>query len=84
MKKEEIIKRFPNIYKRCLEEGYAMEKDPVPITPAQHYFMGGIKVDMKSSLVISSFKALMIYSSILIFMLTPFIIKISILSFNFF
>ncbi len=48
MKKEEIIKRFPNIYKRCLEEGYAMEKDPVPITPAQHYFMGGIKVDMNS------------------------------------
>lgn len=46
--KQEIIKRFPNIYQRCLEEGYAMEKDPVPITPAQHYFMGGIKVDMNS------------------------------------
>lgn len=48
MPKEEIIKRFPNIYNRCLEEGYAMEKDLVPITPAQHYFMGGIKVNMDS------------------------------------
>lgn len=48
MPKEEIIKRFPNIYQRCLEEGYAMEKDLIPITLAQHYFMGGIKVDMNS------------------------------------
>lgn len=48
MPKEEIIKRFPNIYQRCLEEGYAMEKDLIPITPAQHYFMGGIQVDMNS------------------------------------
>lgn len=48
MPKDEIMKRFPNIYNRCLEEGYAMEKDLIPITPAQHYFMGGIKVDMDS------------------------------------
>jgi L-aspartate oxidase len=48
MDKDEIIKRFPNIYKKCEEEGYKMEKDLVPITPAQHYFMGGIKVDMNS------------------------------------
>jgi L-aspartate oxidase len=48
MDKDEIMKRFPNIYKKCEEEGYKMEKDLVPITPAQHYFMGGIKVDMNS------------------------------------
>lgn len=43
MPKEEIQYRFPNIYERCLEEGYDLSKDLVPVTPAQHYLMGGIK-----------------------------------------
>lgn len=41
--KEQIEKRFPNIYKKCLEEGYNLACDYVPVTPAQHYIMGGIK-----------------------------------------
>lgn len=46
---EDVIKkRFPNIYKRCLEEGYDLTKECIPVTPAQHYFMGGIKVDTNS------------------------------------
>lgn len=47
MDKGQIIKRFPNIYKRCLEEGYHLDKEPIPITPAQHYFMGGVKVGLE-------------------------------------
>lgn len=43
-----IKKRFPNIYKRCLEEGYDITKECIPVTPAQHYFMGGVKVDTNS------------------------------------
>lgn len=43
-----IEEHFPNIYKRCLEEGYDLLKEPVPIVPAQHYFMGGIHVDSDS------------------------------------
>ena len=43
-----VKERFPNIYKQCLEEGYDMTKDWIPVTPAQHYFMGGIKVDLNS------------------------------------
>lgn len=43
-----IIEHFPNIYKRCLEEGYDVLKEPIPVVPAQHYFMGGIKVDSDS------------------------------------
>lgn len=43
MSREQVEKRFPNIFKRCLEEGYDLSKDYVPVTPAQHYIMGGIK-----------------------------------------
>lgn len=44
---EKMIKeRFPNIYKHCLEEGFDLTKECIPVTPAQHYFMGGIKVDL--------------------------------------
>ncbi len=46
--KETIISHFPNIYKRCLEEGYDCTKEPIPVVPAQHYFMGGIWVDIDS------------------------------------
>lgn len=46
--KETIISHFPNIYKRCLEEGYDCTKEPIPVVPAQHYFMGGIKVNLGS------------------------------------
>lgn len=46
--KEEIRTHFPNIYKRCLEEGYDVTKEPIPVVPAQHYFMGGIDVNKSS------------------------------------
>ena len=46
---EEIIKgHFPHIYEKCLEEGYDILKEPAPIVPAQHYFMGGVKVNHHS------------------------------------
>lgn len=41
----EIRSHFPNIYARCLEEGYDITREPIPVVPAQHYFMGGIDVD---------------------------------------
>ena len=46
--KEEIESHFPNILKQCLEEGYNPTKEYIPVVPAQHYFMGGIKVNTDS------------------------------------
>ena len=45
---EEIKSHFPNIYQKCLEEGYDVTKECIPVVPAQHYFMGGIWVDRDS------------------------------------
>ncbi len=42
---EKIKERFPNIYEKCLEEGYRLETDLLPVTPAQHYFMGGVQIN---------------------------------------
>lgn len=46
--KETILGHFPNIYRHCLEEGYDVTKECIPVVPAQHYFMGGIWVDCDS------------------------------------
>lgn len=43
-----LEERFPNILKRCREEGYDPNKELIPVVPAQHYFMGGIEVDLNS------------------------------------
>lgn len=44
--KEMILHHFPNIYQRCLEEGYDVLKEPIPVVPAQHYHMGGVAADL--------------------------------------
>ena len=46
--KETILNHFPNIYQHCLEEGYDVTKECIPVVPAQHYFMGGVWVDSDS------------------------------------
>lgn len=43
-----ILEHFPNIYHHCLEEGYNCLEQPIPVVPAQHYFMGGISVNLAS------------------------------------
>lgn len=46
---EETIKtHFPHIYAHCLEQGYDVTKECIPVVPAQHYFMGGIAVNSNS------------------------------------
>lgn len=46
---EDVIKtHFKHIYSRCLEEGYDITKESIPVVPSQHYFMGGIDVNSYS------------------------------------
>lgn len=43
--KEFLEKEFPNIYLFCLENGFDISKDLLPVRPAAHYSIGGIKTD---------------------------------------
>lgn len=44
---EQVIKtHFPTIYQRCLDAGYDVTEQSIPVVPAQHYFMGGIAIDV--------------------------------------
>ncbi len=48
IEQEQLDKHFPNIVKHCKEHGYNVPKEMIPVVPAQHYFMGGIKVNLQS------------------------------------
>ncbi len=43
---EYLRKRFPNIYETCLAFGLDIGRDLLPVSPASHYFMGGIRTDL--------------------------------------
>lgn len=45
---KELQAHFPNIIEHCAQMGYDVTKECIPVVPAQHYFMGGIRVDYNS------------------------------------
>ncbi|HZT58084.1 MAG TPA: L-aspartate oxidase [Pyrinomonadaceae bacterium] len=42
-----LRRRFPKIYSTCLRFGLDLARDPVPVAPAAHYCMGGVRTDLE-------------------------------------
>jgi L-aspartate oxidase len=40
-----VTTRFPHIYRFCFDHGLDISKGLIPVAPAAHYFMGGVKVN---------------------------------------
>src|SRR5215210_7910032 len=41
-----LRRRFPKIYDTCLRYGLDLTREPVPVSPAAHYIMGGVRTDL--------------------------------------
>ena len=44
---ERVRMRFPRIDATCLRYGIDITRDPVPVSPAAHYVMGGVATDLQ-------------------------------------
>jgi L-aspartate oxidase len=53
-----IAERFPNIRKACLDLGIDIERDPIPVVPAAHYFCGGVLVNTSGETTLSRLYAI--------------------------
>ena len=49
--------KFRHVYTTCLNYGLDITRDRIPITPAAHYFMGGVKTDMSGRTTLSGLYA---------------------------
>jgi L-aspartate oxidase len=56
--REPIAERFPNIRAACLEIGVDIERDPIPVVPAAHYFCGGVLVNTRGETTLSRLYAI--------------------------
>ena len=45
---EQLKSHFPNIYKKCLTLEIDITKNYIPVAPAAHYLVGGVKVDKEA------------------------------------
>ncbi|HEV8631409.1 MAG TPA: L-aspartate oxidase [Thermoanaerobaculia bacterium] len=50
---ERFPQRFPTVFARCREQGFDPRREPLPVTPAAHYHMGGVAVDLRGRASVS-------------------------------
>lgn len=43
-----LEQRFPTVYAECARRGIALERDMIPVSPVQHYMVGGIRAGLYS------------------------------------
>lgn len=55
---KKLAERFPNISHKCLENGIDMAHDFIPVAPAAHYFMGGVKTNIEGQTSIKGLYAI--------------------------
>lgn len=55
---DKLQRRFPNIINKCKEHGINPEKDFIPVSPAAHYCMGGIKTEINGKTSIDNLYAI--------------------------
>lgn len=54
---EKVAERFPTIYRTCRELGLDPAAEPIPVAPAAHYMMGGVKTNLHGETGISGLYA---------------------------
>ena len=54
---DKIVKRFPTILNRCQEYGVNPLNEVIPVAPAAHYWMGGVRTDLNASTTIKNLYA---------------------------
>lgn len=57
MDEEFFSKRFPTIFAKCRSLGINVPYDKIPVVPTEHYFMGGIRTDLKARTAVSGLYA---------------------------
>jgi L-aspartate oxidase len=52
-----LQRKFQHVYSTCLQFGLNITRDRIPITPAAHYFMGGVSTDLQGRATLSGLYA---------------------------
>jgi L-aspartate oxidase len=52
-----LRRRFPKIYRTCLQYGLDLAREPIPVAPAAHYVMGGVRTDLEGRTTVAGLYA---------------------------